>query len=198
MPENSHFRTRGFSTQALVTVAKAQMLPMILTPIVPFQMFKTSGPWNQTSWMELSPSLFTPVAFLFTAFFRSIQLNNTCAMFQLCVDPEMKQTNSFGTDFIIKTDLVLLLLYGLCSTQSACTSSSDKTDFATSRCIPPDCWGFADMLMVTTTEGMLNGLCEERKGTSVWGTLIYYRCRPNLQLSVFPQYATSASRMNLH
>lgn len=66
--------------------------------------------------------------------------------------------------------LILLLLHGLCSAQSACTSGSNKTDLATSRCIPPDCWGFANMLMVTTTEGMLNGLCGEKKRTSVWGT----------------------------
>ncbi len=73
-----------------------------------------------------------------------------------------------------QSDLVLLLLYGLCSAQSACTSCSNKTDLATSRCIPPDCWGFANMLMVTTTEGMLNRLCGEKRGKSVWGILICF------------------------
>lgn len=66
--------------------------------------------------------------------------------------------------------LVLLLLHGLCSTQSAGTSGGNETDLATSWCVPPDCWGFANMLMVTTTEGMLNGLFGDRKGTSVWAT----------------------------
>lgn len=67
-----------------------------------------------------------------------------------------------------ESDLVLLLLDGLCSAQSACTTGSNETDLATSRCIPPDCWGFADVLMVTTTEGMFNRL-QGKKASLVWG-----------------------------
>jgi len=55
-------------------------------------------------------------------------------------------------------ELVLLLRDSLCSAQSASTAGSDETDLATSRCIPPDGGGLTNMLMVTTTEGMLNGL----------------------------------------
>lgn len=56
--------------------------------------------------MEFSQSLiFTPVAFLhpFITFVIipvfNLMIVNTCIMFQLCVDPEMKPKNSFGTDF---------------------------------------------------------------------------------------------------
>lgn len=92
------------------------------------------------------------------------------------VDSGMTSANQmFWNRFLLSTrsDLVLLLLDGLCSAQSACTTGSNKTDLATSRCIPPDCWGFADVLMVTTTEGMLNRLQEDRRGgkeaSLVWG-----------------------------
>lgn len=64
-----------------------------------------------------------------------------------------------------QSELVLLLLYGLRSTQSSCTSGSDKTDLATSGRIPPDCWGFANMLMVSTTKWMFNRLCREKRDT---------------------------------
>ena len=63
-------------------------------------------------------------------------------------------------------ELVLLLLDSLCSTQSAGTTGSDQTDLATSRRVPPDGWGLTNMLMVTTTEGMLNRLHEREEAVS--------------------------------
>lgn len=80
------------------------------------------------------------------------------------MDADINPVNRFFWNILLsrQSDLVLLLLDGLCSAQSACTTGSDKTDLATSRCIPPDRRGFADVLMVTTTEGMLNRLRGER------------------------------------
>lgn len=37
-----------------------------------------------------------------------------------------------------QSDLVLLLLHGLCSAQSARASGSDETNLATGRCVPSD------------------------------------------------------------
>lgn len=71
----------------------------------------------------------------------------------------MKQ-QCFGTVFVLFwANSVLLLLDGLCSTQPASTTGSNETDLATGGCVPPDGGGLANMLMVTTAEGMLNRLC---------------------------------------
>lgn len=66
--------------------------------------------------------------------------------------------NLLGHILLWRCTLVFLVLDGLCSTQSASTTGSDETNLASSGCVPPDCWGLANMLMVTTTEGMLNRL----------------------------------------
>lgn len=55
-------------------------------------------------------------------------------------------------------NLILLLLHSLCPTQSTSTSGCNKTNFATSRSIPPNSRRLTDVLMVTTTEGMFNRL----------------------------------------
>merc|ERR1719208_532017 len=46
----------------------------------------------------------------------------------------------------------------LCTTETTSTTGSDKTDLATSGCISSDSRSFTNMLMVTTTMGMLNGV----------------------------------------
>ena len=90
-------------------------------------------------------------------------------------------------------DLVLLLLDSLCSAQSAGTTGSDETNLATSRCVPPDGGGFTNMLMVTTTEGMLNGLHrEERPCQNSTGI-------PIIVLIILMKYTASiTSRKTLH
>jgi len=65
--------------------------------------------------------------------------------------------------FSTKSGLVLLLLDGLGSAQSAGTAGSDETDLATGGRVPPDGRGFANMLVVTATEGMLDGLRRGRR-----------------------------------
>lgn len=85
----------------------------------------------------------------------------------------------------IKPELVLLLLYGLGSTQPACTSGSDQTDLASSWGVPPDCWGFANMLMVTTTEGMLHGLWRREKGQR-WGSSTRHQWDDDVTQQLYP------------
>merc|ERR1719336_3518368 len=46
----------------------------------------------------------------------------------------------------------------LCTTETTSTTGSNKTDLATSGCISSDSRSFTNMLMVTTTMGMLNGV----------------------------------------
>merc|ERR1719438_682573 len=46
----------------------------------------------------------------------------------------------------------------LCTTETTSTTGSDKTDLATSGCISSDSRSFTNMLMVTTTMRMLNGV----------------------------------------
>merc|ERR1719384_3099199 len=46
----------------------------------------------------------------------------------------------------------------LCTTETTSTTGSDKTDLATSGCISSDSRSFTNMLMVTTSLGMLNGV----------------------------------------
>ena len=81
---------------------------------------------------------------------------------QFCYPEETTQFLFFW-NILLWTQLVLLLLDGLCSTQSACTTGSDETDLATSWGVSPDGGGLANMLVVTTSEWMLNrlqGTCE--------------------------------------
>ncbi|TNN53093.1 hypothetical protein EYF80_036675 [Liparis tanakae] len=55
---------------------------------------------------------------------------------------------------------------------SAGTAGGDETDLATSGRVPPDRRGFANMLVVTTTEGMLHGL--QRGGDTSQRTAMCY------------------------
>lgn len=89
-----------------------------------------------------------------------------------------------------QSDLVLLLLHGLCSAQSAGTSGGNETDLATSWCVPPDCWGLANMLMVTTTEGMLNRLCGDERWKNISGRSWYIH-HDSIQLQCQPSFVST-------
>lgn len=84
--------------------------------------------------------------------------NYTCSTTQMRKKWTLDNPDLVGHILLWTYSLVFFLLDGLCSTQSTSTAGSDETDLASSRRIPPDGWGFANVLMVTTTEGMLNRL----------------------------------------
>lgn len=63
--------------------------------------------------------------------------------------------------------LVLFLLHSLGSTETPRPAGSDETHFAASRGISADGRGFADVLVVATSEWVLHRLQEEGRGVYV-------------------------------
>ena len=68
------------------------------------------------------------------------------------------------TNFIEPPALILFLLHSLGSPETPSPAGSNETHFPASRGISADGRGFADVLVVATSEGMLNRLREEGSG----------------------------------
>lgn len=71
--------------------------------------------------------------------------------------------------------LVLFLLHSLGSSETPCPASSNETHFPASRGISADGRGFANVLVVATSKGMLHRLQEERSGVKVGEASTYLR-----------------------
>lgn len=63
-----------------------------------------------------------------------------------------------GRRYKMTTCLIITLNFNFATTNTTSSPGSDKTNFATSRSTPLDGGSFTNVLMVTTSVGMLNGV----------------------------------------